>query len=65
VNGQQFTVTPNGSTYRLQLPNLTNYVVSINWAGGGQTGTCHSTPDTYSLSLGPGVAVASGVNWAC
>lgn len=65
VNGQQLTTTPNGSTYTIQLPNLTNYVVSINWAGGGQTGTCHSTPDTYPLSLGPGVAVAIGVNWAC
>jgi hypothetical protein len=65
VNGQQFTATPNGSTYTIQLPNLTNYLVSINWMGGGQTGTCHSTPDTYPLSLGPGVAVSSGVNWAC
>jgi hypothetical protein len=65
VNGMQFTVTPSGSAYTIQLPNLTNYVVSINWVGGGQSGTCHSTPDTYSLTLGPGIAAASGVNWAC
>lgn len=65
ANGMQFTATPSGSTYTIQLPNLTNYVVSINWAGSGQTGTCHSTPDTYSLTLGAGVASASGVNWAC
>jgi len=64
-NGMQFTSTPSGSTYTIQLPNLTNYIVSINWVGGGQSGTCHSTPDTYSLLLGPGVAVSSGVNWAC
>ena len=65
ANGLQFTATPSGGTYTIQLPNLTNYVVSINWAGSGQTGTCHSTPDTYPLFLGAGVSSASGVNWAC
>ncbi|HEV2139174.1 MAG TPA: hypothetical protein VGR53_10060 [Nitrososphaerales archaeon] len=65
ANGMQFTATPSAGTYTVQLPNLTNYVVSINWAGSGQTGTCHPTPDTYPLSLGAGVASASGINWAC
>ncbi|MDA4127036.1 MAG: hypothetical protein OK452_07515 [Thaumarchaeota archaeon] len=65
ANGMQFTATPSGGAYTIQLPNLTNYVVSINWVGSGQSGTCHPTPDTYPLFLGAGVASASGVNWAC
>jgi hypothetical protein len=65
ANGLQFTATPRGGTYSIQLANLATYTIVIKWSNPTGSGACSPTAGTLGVELGPGVISLPETDLSC